>query len=377
MFGVRQEIAGLKPYAPGLSIAEIQKKYGLARVIKMASNENPLGVPPLAQEAIVRHAAEAFRYPQGGNPRLVQALAKRHGVEPSAIVVGNGSDEVIDILIRIVLEPGKHNMVCYTPCFSIYPIQGQICGVEVRRQRLNDDFSFDFAALLRHVDQNTRLVFITTPDNPSGYCPPRGSILELAHCLKMQAPQCLLVIDEAYMDFTENENASSVLFVTSAPRNTVCLRTFSKSFGLAGLRLGYAILPPEVADGFWRSRLPFSVNILAEEAALAALQDTEFFVASQKTVRTGRQFLAAGLTALGCQVWPSEANFLMFRLPQRAPTAAQCFERLLQDGIIIRQLTAYGLPENLRVSVGNAEENRLFLAAMNRICTDSASGYTL
>lgn len=149
---VRQEILGLKAYVPGLSIAEIQEKYNLPQVIKMASNENPLGMPPLAQEAVTRHAAGAFRYPQGGNPRIARALGNRHGVDERRVVVGNGSDEIIDLLIRILAVPGKHNIVCFEPCFSIYPIQGRICGVEIRRQPLEDDFSFNFEALLALVD---------------------------------------------------------------------------------------------------------------------------------------------------------------------------------------------------------------------------------
>ena len=163
-------IRELDAYVPGLSIAEIQQKYGLSQVIKMASNENPLGASPLAQEAARRHAPSLFRYPQGGNPRLVRALADLHAVDSRRVAVGNGSDEIIDLLIRMLAEPGKHSLACFEPCFSIYPIQGRIAGVEVRRCPLEKDFSFDFDALLRLVDQSTRLVFVTTPDNPSGYC---------------------------------------------------------------------------------------------------------------------------------------------------------------------------------------------------------------
>ena len=364
---VRQEILALKAYGPGLSIAEIQQKYGLAQVIKMASNENPLGMPPLAIQAVQRHADMGFRYPQGGNPRLVEALARRHCLEPARVVVGNGSDEIIDLLIRIMAEPGIHNLVCFDPCFSIYPIQGRIGGVEVRRQPLNDDFSFDFDALLSHVDDNTRLVFVTTPDNPSGYCPPREAVAQLARRLAETAPRCLLVVDEAYMDFAENEQESSLLASGILPENTAFLRTFSKSFGLAGLRVGYGILPPGLADFWWRARLPFSVNILAEEAALAALADTAFLDATMHTVRRGRNVLTVGLTALGCMVWPSAANFVLFRLPENTLGAQDCFEALLRRGIIIRPLKSYNLPEHLRVSVGNKDENRAFLAAMDAI----------
>lgn len=364
---VRQEIMALKAYVPGLSIAEIQEKYNLPQVIKMASNENPLGMPPLAREAVERNAAGAFRYPQGGNPRLAKALARRHGVDERRVVVGNGSDEIIDLLIRILAVPGAHNIVCFNPCFSIYPIQSRICGVEIRRQPLEEDFSFNFAALLELVDANTRIVFVTTPDNPSGYCPPRDAVEGLARDLAQKAPDCLLVVDEAYMDFAEDEKAASLLASAIMPENTAFMRTFSKSFGLAGMRVGYGILPDHLADYIWRARLPFSVNILAEEAALAALEDQTFYDATQEAVRTGRKELFVGLTALGCKVWTSQANFLMFGMPEGAPDAAQCFEDLLLQGIIIRPLKSYGLPHLLRVSIGNQQENLAFLSAMANI----------
>ena len=192
---VRPEIDALSAYVPGMSIAEIQEKYGLSKVVKMASNENPLGVSPLVKEALGLHAGTAFRYPQGGNPRLVAALARTHGVSPDQVVVGNGSDEIIDMLIRMLLVPGKHSVVCFEPCFSIYPIQAQVCGVEVRRHPLNPDFSFDLDALFALVDDHTRLVFVTTPDNPSGYCPPLADVRRLAQRLGERFPHCLLVVD--------------------------------------------------------------------------------------------------------------------------------------------------------------------------------------
>ena len=363
MARILPQISALAPYSPGLSIAEIQERHNLATVIKLASNENPLGASPLAQEAIRRNAGLAFRYPQGGNPRLVRALAARHGADPGTVILGNGSDEIIDLLVRITAQPGRHNIVCFEPCFSIYPIQAQIQAVETRRQPLNPDFSFDFGSLASLVDSDTRLVFITTPDNPSGYCPQPAEVLDFARRLALDAPDALLVIDEAYMDFHENEAEASLLARGQLPPNALALRTFSKSHGLAGLRIGYGIAPANIASGFWRARLPFSLNILAEEAALAALGDEAFREATLAAVKSGREALAAGLRKLGCLVFPSQANFLMFRLPDGF-SANDCFESLLAQGIIIRPLKSYALPDYLRVSVGSDRENRLFLAAM-------------
>lgn len=366
-FRVRPEIETLEAYAPGLAVAEIRQKYGLAQVIKLASNENPLGVSPLAAAAVREYATMVFRYPQGGNPRLAQALGRLHAVDPARIVVGNGSDEIIDLLIRVLVEPGKHSLACFDPCFSIYPIQGQICGAQVRRCPLNDDFSFDFDGLLRLVDADTRLVFLTTPDNPSGYCPPREAVENFAKTLAARAPHCLLVVDEAYMDFHEDEPATSLLTSNAMPPNAVFLRTLSKSYGLAGLRLGYAVLPTALADFLRRARLPFSVNVLAEEATLAVLNDTAFREATLKAVRDGRKTLREALTALGCTVWPSSANFLLFQLPEGSMSAADCFEGLLQAGIIIRPLKSYNLPAHLRVSVGSEPENRIFITALTEL----------
>lgn len=336
----------------------------------MASNENPLGVSPLAQEAIRRYAPFAFRYPQSGNPRLVGALADLHGVDPGRIVAGNGSDEIIDLLIRLLVEPGRHAIVCFEPCFAIYPIQAGINGARIRRCSLNtgqNDFSFNFDSLLSLTDGDTRLVFITMPDNPSGYCPPRETVERLAGRLAEISPRCLLVVDEAYIDFADDEPASSLLASGVLPENAAFLRTFSKSYGLAGLRLGYGVLPQATAEYYWRSRLPFSVNILAEEAGLAALADTAFRRATLATVREGRQILEQGLRELRCRVWPSSANFLLFQLPPGDLSARACFEALLEKGIIIRPLKSYNLPEHLRVSVGNPPENAAFLAAMRDI----------
>lgn len=360
-------IESLKPYVPGLTIDEIRDKYNLRNIIKLASNENPLGASPLVQDAIARYAPFSFRYPQGGNPRLAAAIAARHGVSPRSIAIGNGSDEIIDILIRIFAQSERHNIVCFDPCFSIYPIQATINGNMLRRAPLAEDFTFDFSALLNLVDAATRLVFITTPDNPSGFCPARENIAEFAASLARQAPQAYLVIDEAYMDFAEDEKRLSLLASHNIPANAIFLRTFSKSYGLAGLRLGYAVMPESVADLFWRVRLPFSVNILAEEAGLAALEDEAFRKATLETVSQGRNFLASGLAGLGCTVWPSAANFLLFKLPPGSLAAGQCHEALLKEGIIIRPLGSYGMDDYLRVSVGNPRENGIFLNALAKI----------
>ena len=353
---VRPEVETFESYEPGLSIAEIAERYGLERVIKMASNENPLGTSPVVRQAILDHAVDVFRYPQSGNPRLVKALADFYHVDPKTVFVGNGSDEVIDLLFRIRAVPGVHNAVAFRPCFGLYPTQARMAGVELRQAPLREDFSFDFDALLALTDENTTLAFVTSPDNPSGRV---ASLEDLKALSRALPPACLLVVDEAYTEFAGPEH--SLLGQLQDLPNVALMRTFSKVYGLAGQRIGYGILPERIADYLWRVRLPFSINILAEEAAMAALRDTDFREKTIALVRRGRDLLTRELRAMGCEVPPSMSNFIMFRPPAGTADAAAIHAGLLRRGIIIRALKSYHLPEWLRVSMGTDEENELFL----------------
>ncbi|MBF0482273.1 MAG: histidinol-phosphate transaminase [Desulfovibrionaceae bacterium] len=361
---VRDEVLEFTPYAPGLSIDEIRRKYGLTNVIKMASNENPLGAPPLAQKAIQAAAALAFRYPQAGNPRLIRALSQAHGVAENRLAAGNGSDEIIDLILRIKARPGRDNIVAFTPCFSIYALQARLCGLTLRRAPLAPGFSFDLDALVAACDENTAVVFLTNPDNPSGYAIKAGEVLALARKLPRHA---LLVVDEAYIEFAEPYEEYSVLTRLAEADNLAVLRTFSKLYGLAGLRLGFSAMPAWLADYVARVKLPFSVNLLAEEAGIAALEDAPFKEKTLETVRAGRALLTRELAAMGFAVFPSQANFVMFK---PSVDAGELFSRLLARGIIIRPLKSYGLPEYLRVSVGSPEENAAFLTAVRELARE-------
>jgi histidinol-phosphate aminotransferase len=358
---IRPEVLEFKPYSPGLGIDEIRDKYGLINVTKMASNESPLGVSPVVQEVIKRNASLAFRYPSAGNPELCRTIGGHLGVDPERIVCGNGSDELIDLLIRVAALPGRDNLVAFKPCFSIYKLQSRLCGVEFRQCPLGPDFSFDWDSLLDLVDENTRIVFLTNPDNPSGFGAP---FQEIESLLSRLPGSTILVIDEAYIDFASPVDTFSSLGSSLKSERMVVLRTFSKMFGLAGLRLGYGVFPLFLADYLRRVRLPFSVNILAEKAGRAALEDDVFRQANLEVIVRGRDYLAAELDAMGCRVYPSQANFLMFR-----PTkdAIVVFEELLAGGIIIRPLNSYGLPDLLRVSVGTEKENKALVSALKVI----------
>lgn len=362
---VRPVVTTFAPYSPGQSIQEIRKAYQLNQIVKLASNENPLGTSPLVKQTIARDASSVFRYPRAGSPHLLHELARTLDIDESRLVAGNGSDELIDLLLRVVGRPEEHNVVLLEPSFSIYRMQAGLNGFEVRRVPLNSDFSFPWRALDQNIDEQTACVFLTNPDNPSGYAVDAEKMLRFAKSLPDQA---LLVVDEAYVDFADDPSALSPLSHLEETDNLVLLRTFSKLYGLAGLRLGYGIMPPELAELIQRIKLPFSVNILAEKAGNAALQDTVFRSMTRETVLNERRELTRRLTDLGCTVYPSQANFLMFQPPTDAQTLHQ---RLLEQGIIIRPLGSYGLPHLLRVSIGREDENRAFIGALQRILADN------
>ena len=358
---IRPDIRDFEPYVAGRSIDEIKAAYNLTSVIKMASNENPLGTSPLVQDVICKNASLAFRYAQAGNPVLRETIAEHIGVPAECLVCGNGSDEIIDLLIRVIARPGVDNIVAFDPCFSMYKVQSKLCGVAFRQVPLHEDLSFPWDGLLGVMDENTRLVFVTNPDNPSGYAVPATEIMDFAARIPQQAT---LVVDEAYIDFADPLETYSMLPFFEKTKNVVLLRTFSKLFGLAGLRLGYGIMQPALADYLMRTRPPFSVNILAEKAGIAAVGDRDFIEATRRTVLDGKDRLTREMEVLGCRVYPSQANFLLVKPPM--DPAVLC-DTLLRQGIILRPLASYGLNECFRVSVGNAEENEIFLRALAEV----------
>ncbi len=368
---ILEHLHSFKPYVPGLDINAVKSRFGLERVVKLASNENPLGTSPLVQEAIAQASQNAHLYPSSGNQALCKALAELYSIEQNRIIVGNGSDELIDILIRLTCKPAESNIVAFKPCFGIYSSQAALCNVDLRQAPLNEDLSFPWEKMLALVDDKTAIAFVTSPDNPSG----RGILTSEIKALADKLPKsCLLVVDEAYVDLADDEEAFSaknLIKEAAYAENVAVLRTFSKSRGLAGLRLGYGLVPATIADYFWRVRLPFSVSIIAEKAGLASLQDTEFYEKSLHTIRSQRPLLAKALTDLSCTVLPSQANFLMFSLPkewqEKGKKAKDVYEALLERGVIIRPLGSYGFPEHLRVSIGNADDNAFFLSHLKEV----------
>lgn len=366
LYEVRPEAREFDAYVPGLSIDEIRQKYGLANIVKLASNENPLGVSPIVEKVLRDRASESFRYPRWGNPELNARIAEHVGVPAEQILAGNGSDEIIDLLVRIKPRPGIDNVVAFRPSFSMYELCSRMCGVEFRQTPLREDFSFPFDELIDTCDENTALVFVTSPDNPSGYTVTADELCELAERLPERA---LLVVDQAYVDFADEPAKHDMIPRLALHPNVVVLRTFSKAYGLAGIRLGFGVLPLWLAEIMRACQIPFSVNILAAHAGIAALGDRVFLQETLRVVRSGREQLTRGLTDMGCEVSPSQANFLMFKPPVTAAglDARGVFEALLERGVIIRPLASYGMPDRLRVSIGTRKENEVFLRALKEV----------
>ncbi len=355
-------IRAIAPYQPGKPIPELAREMGLdeAGIIKLASNENPLGVSPLAQRAIERTLAELARYPDGNGFDLKQALAKHYGVAPERIVLGNGSNDVLELAARAFLTPGLE-AIYSRHAFAVYPLVVQAIGargVEVPAR----DFGHDLPAMRRAITQKTRMVFIANPNNPTGTLVPAA---ELEAFISALPGEVVVVLDEAYNEYLpEQARYDSIVWLGRFP-NLIVTRTFSKVYGLAGLRVGYAFAHAGVADLMNRVRQPFNVNSLALAAAAAALEDGEFVRRSREINRAGMEQITGVLRRLGIEFIPSFGNFVSFR----AGDAAAAFRKLLKMGVIVRPIASYGMPEHLRVTIGLETENARFLAALEQALT--------
>ena len=352
-------IRGIAPYQPGKPISELAREMGLdeSSIIKLASNENPLGVSPRARRAIARELDELARYPDGNGFALKQALCARYGVAPEQIVLGNGSNDVLDLTARAFLTP-QCSAVYSQHAFAVYPLAVQAIGatgIEVPAL----DFGHDPDAMMRAVRADTRLVFLANPNNPTGtmITAPR-----LEAFLAAVPSNVLVVLDEAYSEYVPAESAyDSFAWLRRFP-NLVVTRTFSKVYGLAGLRVGCAFAAPEIADLMNRVREPFNVNSMALAAAAAALDDDEFVRRSVELNRAGLKQVTEGLSHFGLRYIPSYGNFVTFKVKD----ASGVYQRLLRRGVIVRPIASYGMPDYLRVTIGLESENARFLESLRQ-----------
>jgi len=356
--GVRK----LEPYTPGKPIDELERDYGVQNSIKLASNENPLGASPKAIEAMRAHLDDTWLYPDANGYHLKQAIAEKHGLPTSTITLGNGSNDVLVFLAQIFLRPGLES-VFSKYCFAVYPIATQMVGAKACvAPALPEDhpmpFGHDLRAMFERVTNNTRMVFLANPNNPTGTWLEAARVKDFIGSLP---PHVICVVDEAYTEYAEGDRLGDASTWLDEFPNLVVTRTFSKAYGLAGLRIGYALSNPGIADLMNRVRPAFNVNSLALVAAEAALGDDAFIQQSRKLNRDGLQQLRDGLQALGLVTVPSAANFVLVRMGQPADVIN---EALLQRGIIVRPVANYGLDDALRITVGTNAQNQRLLDAL-------------
>jgi histidinol-phosphate aminotransferase len=358
---VPPHVASLTPYVPGKPIEEVEREYGLTGVTKLASNENPLGPSPLAVAAMREAAAGVSLYPDGAAFLLREALASRLGVGAREILVGNGSNELIELLVRTFVLDGEE-VLTSAQSFVAYRLAAQAHGRTLVEAPMKARFHYDLDALRKLLSRRTKLVFLANPDNPTGTW---FGAEELAPFLDAVPKDTLVVLDEAYLEFVEAPGFQDALALRRKYPNVVVLRTFSKIYGLAGLRLGYAVARPEVVEWVDRVRAPFNVSRIAQAAGVAALRDEEHVGRTRALVRAERPRLAEGLRSVGATVVPSQGNFVLADFPGRP--ARELFEATLREGIVIRPLHGYGFPNAQRISVGLPADNDRCVAALGKV----------
>lgn len=355
----------LTPYIPGKPIGELERELGISNIIKLASNENPLGPSPKALEAMARLLPELHLYPDGSGFELRSALAKKLGVEANQITLGNGSNDVLELVARAFLAPGL-DALHSQHAFAVYPIVTQAAGARAIVTAAHDGrhgprYGHDLAAMAAAISATTRVVFIANPNNPTGTYLGKD---ELAAFLGGLPKHVLVVVDEAYFEYVSAVNYPNALDWLADHPNLIVTRTFSKAYGLAGVRVGYAVSSAAVADVLNRIRQPFNVNLLALEAARVALTDDDYLQRSVSLNRAGLQQLTDGLAERGFEWIPSVGNFVTFDLKR---PAGPVYEALLRQGVIVRPIANYGLPDHLRVTIGTAEQNQAFLTALDDV----------
>lgn len=354
---ISPDIAGITPYSPGKPIEEVERELGLTGSIKLASNENPRGPSPKALAVLNEAAKTLHRYPDGGGHYLRLALADHWKVAPDQIILGNGSDEVITLLTRAFLEAGDEAILA-DPSFVVYKID--VAAAHARPVPVPlKDFRHDLPAMAKAVTPKTRLMFVCNPNNPTGTY---VTAAEVSAFMEAVPPDVIVVFDEAYYEYVTATDYPDTLSMLKGGRNVVLLRTFSKIYGLAGLRIGYGLTTPEIVRHLNRIRPPFNTNSLAQKAALAALSDEEHVRESRRVNTEGMASLAERLKALGLRVVPSQANFLYFDVKRDGKAV---FEALLRQGVIVRHLGG----TFLRVTVGLPQENDRFIAALQAVLT--------
>lgn len=361
-------VKALRPYEPGKPIAELERELGISNIIKLASNENPLGPSPKALDAIRESLAELALYPDGNAFALKKALSDYHDVEQNCITVGTGSDHILELIARVFLGSGR-SAVASQYGFAIYNIVSQAAGADLRLADANPTthpdmpYGHNLDNMAAKMDDTTRVVFIANPNNPTGTWIDHDTLTVF---LAKVPESTVVVLDEAYFDYVNDAAYPNGAQLLKQYPNLIVMRTFSKAYGLAGVRVGYALASVELTDLLNRVRLSFNPNSLAQAAATAALGDREHLDKTVELNAVELKKLDAGLRALGLETIPSVCNFVTVDVKK---PGREVFQAMLQEGVIVRPLDGYGLPEHVRISVGLPEENTRCLAALKKVLT--------
>ena len=353
-------VQGLTPYVPGKPIEELERELGISNIIKLASNENPLGPSPKVLAALDQVKADLTRYPDGNGFQLKQALSVKLGVKPETITLGNGSNDVLDLIARAYFSPGDE-AVFSQYAFAVYPISTQACGATAVVTPAKE-WGHDLDAMAAAITDKTKVVFIANPNNPTGTS---FGNAEWEAFIQQVPESVLVVLDEAYIEYVE-EGADALNGLDYLDRypNLIVTRTFSKAYGLAALRVGYSLSHPQVANVLNRVRQPFNVDSFALAAATAVLDDQDYLTGSRTVNRQGMAQYQAGFARLGLDFIPSSGNFITVHFDTEG---MGIYQKLLQEGVIVRPVANYGMPNSLRISIGLPEENQRCLEALARV----------
>lgn len=359
--GVQQ----LTPYSPGKPLEELEREYGVTDAVKLASNENPLGPSPKAMEAVKQAVDELHRYPDGNGFVLKQALSAKLGVEQKQITLGNGSNDVLELIARTFVMPGEE-VLFSAHAFAVYPIVTQAVNGVMKIAPANPadhpmPYGHDLQAMAALISDKTRVIFIANPNNPTGTWLQRD---ELYNFIKQVPQRVIVVVDEAYFEYVEEAEYPDATQWLGEFSNLVVTRTFSKIYGISAARIGYGLSHPEVADLLNRVRQPFNVNSLAQVAAVAALGDEDFVTQAREVNQQGMAQIVAACEALSLSYIPSVGNFICIEV---GDDAAGIYEGLLREGVIVRPVANYQLPRYLRVTIGTEAENQRFIAALSKV----------
>jgi histidinol-phosphate aminotransferase len=356
---IPKNIAAITPYPPGKPLDELEREYGIKNSIKLASNENPWGPSPRAIRALRAELLNLHRYPDGSCYYLIQAIAAKQGVTPAEIIVGNGSSEVIEFLVKAFVQEGDEVITSH-PSFLMYQKIVQVRG-GINHVIPLKDMRHDLGMIKEMVSEKTRLIFLDNPNNPTGTVIPP---VEIYQFLSDIPESVVVVLDEAYVDFMDKKyqvDVFSLLRNVEKRCPVVFLRTFSKAYGLSGLRVGYGLMAKEVAECLQKVRQPFNINQMAQVGALAALEDEEYYQLTLDRTAKGLAYLSREVQKIGCKSYPSEANFFLIDVQGDAD---KLYQAMLYKGVIVRSMSAYGFRHFIRVTIGTEEENDRFLRSL-------------